>query len=351
MFKIKNKFFIIFFVFFCLADIFANNRDNNLINLDKKILRYAKSKKKYIKLKLQELINIKEAISHNLLLQSLKEKQKSSKSIAPINEKKLKDENLDPIIAEYKENINIESQNFVNKNPVLKIKDSKDKIELDEIKLVYKDFVLNFKSKNFLKCRNFLSQNDFNKIKNELEFNKMDSSFDNILELNIKNIWNTYYDPLFRNDIIFNLKKNFNLYINDIKKEINDLKKKNKTFEIEQLEEQMDYEKKRLQSEILFLKAKIEPFGEILDYCLYDKKCILIVNFRYNFVNVEEFSNLKDIIKIQNFKAFNFIEPNILNVYDAIFFVKEENNWKISFFSHDQFSNEKFIKFLNKYKN
>ena len=113
----------------------------------------------------------------------------------------------------------------------------------------------------------------------------------------------------------------------------------------------MDYEKKRLQSEILFLKAKIEPFGEILDYCLYDKKCILIVNFRYNFVNVEEFSNLKDIIKIQNFKAFNFIEPNILNVYDAIFFVKEENNWKISFFSHDQFSNEKFIKFLNKYKN
>lgn len=349
MFKNIKNYLVIFFMFYFLGDIFASGKDSNLINVERKIIKYAKSKRKNLTLKLQELIKLKESITINLL--SNREKSIDKNKTNKIAEKNKSEEYIDPVVAEYKEKINLETENFINKKPVLKIKDIKDKLELNEIKNLYDNFILNFKSKNFVKCKDLLSKSDIEKIREEINLSKSEISIDEFIELNIKNMWKRYYDPLFKNDLIFNLKKNFNLYSSDMKKEINILKGENKIFEAEKIEQEIEYEKKKLRSEILFLKAKIEPFGEILDYCIFDKKVILLVNFRYNFLNVEEVIDIRDLIKMQNFQFVNFIEPNILDIYNFMFFVKEQNNWKISLFSQDAFLNENFTSFLNKYKN
>ncbi len=197
-----------------------------------------------------------------------------------------------------------------------------------------------------------MSQKDVDNLKDQLDISNLNISLNNFLIMNLDQIWKSYYDINIKNKNIATLKKMLNSYIKDMNFVLKELSRENYNEEkIIDINNEIKLQKEHFNNEILFLKSKVKPFGNIIDYKVINNRAMIVVNFKYIFdkYSYEYFKKIKT--ETLGLKIINFAAPNILNVYYVLSFEKDIfGEWKIMLFSRELFDNTGFEDFIEKYE-
>ncbi|MDR0675469.1 MAG: hypothetical protein LBF97_00305 [Elusimicrobiota bacterium] len=358
----EKKIWIYFFLFVFNFNIFLfADLNSELKEIEKDIVELKKSDRNQIKdkTKLKKL----EIKKENILFEIAKQKRdnETESNTSKINMADSSKYSPDLLGDKIDKEIQLKSVAKKNKSKKFQISNKfpKNDKELKKLEIVYNNFTKNFKSKNFKKCIDFLSENDIKILTEQLNISNVDNiPLTNFLITNLEQIWETYYDKERKNENINTMKQMLDAYLKDMNILLLEIKKQNNKNnlnknKIQEMEKEIINQKKQIQDEIFLLSSDINPFGDIWDYLIIENRAMIAVNFEYIFDKKNT-----NILKMKlsngdklNLKIRNFEKPNILNVYYVLVFEKmSTQNWKIMFFSRESFDETDFEHFIDKYE-
>jgi hypothetical protein len=225
---------------------------------------------------------------------------------------------------------------------------------------VYSYFSNLFRAKKFENCLKCLAAKDSNNMKELLNINNLQLTVDDFLKVKLKEIWDSYFDENIKKKNIIETEKVAMTAIKDMTFILKNMKKdKAPNDEIKNIEDQIKIQKLDMQDDIFMMSAKLDYFGKIVDSQFLDNRAMLAVEFDYIFPNqiavkarnffVSQYNpqNISQMVKQKR-----FLDPNILKVYLLFSFEKDTaGDWKILFFSRDEFDSTGFENFISKYEN
>jgi hypothetical protein len=227
--------------------------------------------------------------------------------------------------------------------------------KVDTLDRDYKKFASFFQNKKFTEAVKYLAKEDKEVFEEIAQLNS-ESNIDNVfLEKELETMWELNYDTTTKINKIRELDISRNNDISQMQETLNIMKKnKSSGSDISVLEKSINDIKRNVDKEMLFVSAKTNAFGLILDRKMIGNYAILLCEAKYVFTSdkinaVRNLILVKDDFTESSYKFVRF-ENNVLVLPVLYVFSKENEKWKIMLFSREKFPNETFNDFLNKYE-
>jgi hypothetical protein len=227
--------------------------------------------------------------------------------------------------------------------------------KVDNLNKDYKKFADSFQNKKFLEAGKCLAKEDKEVFEEIAELNS-ESKVDNAFLANeLAVMWELHYDTATKVNKIQELESTKNRDISQMKEALNVMKKnKSPESDISVLEKSINDIKNNVEKEMLFVSAKTNAFGLIIDKKIIGNYAAILCEAKYEFTPdkaaaVKNLILVKDDFTEGSYKFVKF-ENNVLILPALYVFTKENEKWKIMLFSREKFPNDSFLDFLNKYE-